>query len=766
MLLHPQIKDELKQLQQQMIADGDLPAREKLNGYYRTFRERFGPERLRNLDGEELLYTMHGHRSTYRDSLVYWLEFKNDDEFPGIFGSIAGGSSYKFGVYQRKEDGIWMTGSAQSPQELTVAEAIDRARRHREQIQEGVALLNQLPMGADDPAYAQLQEALDAAAPDVAHSAWGHKYFSLLFPDRLDDYHVAEYQRFHLIKLLQLPPEGEGRFRCAGRYVAIANELDMPLNHLTTLLNRRDGRPHSYWRIGSKPNSVDSGWEQMRDGNYVAIGWSELGDLSASRHDRASREAIRELLEPVYPDDKRTQSRKAQEIFNFVVNIQEGDWVLPSDGSKVLAIGRVKGDYYFVADPNMPHRRPVEWLSFQTWTQPKHEGLRTTVYSLRKHPANLVEAERQRLISAHTDAAPVVVKPLLDFDGIRGRIHTILTRKKQVILYGPPGTGKTYWARTAAQDFAAAKRFGRLFAQLNEAEKQIISGKGASHGALVRMCTFHPAYGYEDFLEGYRPHTANEQLVFQRQDGIFKALCDEAVRHPDLDFYLIIDEINRGDIPRIFGELLTILEKDKRQHGILLPLSSALFTIPDNVYILGTMNTADRSIALLDTALRRRFGFVELMPDSQVLHGAVLANSIPLGLWLDALNERILAHIGRDARNLQIGHAYLLENGRPITELARFIRVLQDDIVPLLEEYCYEDYMALSQILGESLVDKARQRIRHELFSLDRQDALIEALLAPSPDLLASAKASREMALAEKEQAEEEAEIEDEEPLS
>jgi len=255
-------------------------------------------------------------------------------------------------------------------------------------------------------------------------------------------------------------------------------------------------------------------------------------------------------------------------------------------------------------------------------------------------------------------------------------------------------------------------------------------------------------------------------LVFPRQDGIFKKLCLDAIQHAHLDYFLIIDEINRGDIPRIFGELLTILEKDKRQQGILLPLSGKQFTVPDNVYILGTMNTADRSIALLDTALRRRFGFVELMPDSQVLQGAVLANSIPLGLWLDALNERILTHIGRDARNLQIGHAYLLENGRPVAEFARFIRVLQDDIVPLLEEYCYEDYTALSQILGESLVDKTRQRVRHELFALDRQDALIEALLAPSPDLLASAKATREMALAEKEQADEEAESEDEESVS
>jgi 5-methylcytosine-specific restriction protein B len=104
--------------------------------------------------------------------------------------------------------------------------------------------------------------------------------------------------------------------------------------------------------------------------------------------------------------------------------------------------------------------------------------------------------------------------------------------------------------------------------------------------------------------------------------------------------------------------------------------------------MLGTMNTADRSIALLDTALRRRFGFVELMPDVSVLGAASAGGSIPLGPWLAALNDRLRAHLGRDARNLQVGHAYLLERGRPVTDFTRFVRVLAEDLVPLLEEYC------------------------------------------------------------------------------
>ncbi len=259
---------------------------------------------------------------------------------------------------------------------------------------------------------------------------------------------------------------------------------------------------------------------------------------------------------------------------------------------------------------------------------------------------------------------------------------------------------------------------------------------GDGHGAegVVRMCCFHPGYGYEDFLEGYRPVVVDGHMIFLQRDGIFKRLCRDAAAKPEHKFYLIIDEINRGDIPRIFGELLTVLEKNKRGLSMLMPLTGERFQVPENVYLLGTMNTADRSIALLDTALRRRFGFIELMPDSSVLGDAVVGG-IPLGPWLDALNRRICDHIGRDARNLQIGHAYLLEGGRPLTDVPKLAKVIQEEIIPLLEEYCYEDYAALESILGQGLVDIHAQQMRSELFEDPRQDDLVQALLAPCPEI-------------------------------
>jgi 5-methylcytosine-specific restriction enzyme B len=202
--------------------------------------------------------------------------------------------------------------------------------------------------------------------------------------------------------------------------------------------------------------------------------------------------------------------------------------------------------------------------------------------------------------------------------------------------------------------------------------------------------------------------------------------------------------------------LFTVLEKDKRDKPVVLPLSGKRFQIPKNVFIIGTMNTADRSIALLDTALRRRFGFIELMPDTSVL-GDSNIEGIPLGPWLDALNRRICEYIGRDARNRQIGHSYLMEGSKPIASFQRFVRVLQEDILPLLQEYCYEDYSTLEKILGSAVVDTEAQQIREDLFDESNQEQLIQALLAPNPEIATSSQAvSRTEETIEVEQGEEE----------
>lgn len=749
-MLESAVKQRLVEKLQQLTYDGKLLSRPQLQQFYGTFRNQFGPEKLASLDGTLLLETMHAHGN--KDSLVYWLEFKNDDEFSAPrFGSIQGGSAFKFGIFRRKETGTWVTSDeSNNAKDISVEEAVAIARKHRDQLLKGVELLKQVPPNGTDNDYGKLQERLDQEAPDVSHLGWGHKYFHLIFPEKLDQLHTSEFQRFHLLKMLQRPPDSKGRYVCAGRFVAAANELDVPMNNLMEALYSVNGSPHGYWRIGTSDGKVPRKyWPMMRDGNCVAIGWPALGDLSNLEKSKESKEKLQQLVAEKYPSTPQSVGKSRSQIYNFVLGIEESDVVLASDGGTVLGIGRVTGPYSYDATSEFPHRRPVQWLSLEEWKMPEPEGLQTTVHEVKKHSANILEAERKAQGATSSPSVSPPKPPTSDkpgtpqrwprLEGIPGRIQSVLERKGQLVVYGPPGTGKTFWAQKAALDLAAYWAFGKAFDQLAEGDKRVVVGGEHGYG-LVRVCCFHPAYGYEDFIEGYRPETHNGQITFQLRDGAFKRLAKDAAQTPDRRYFLIVDEINRGDIPRIFGELLTVLEKDKRGKSIMLPVSGDDFRVPPNIYLIGTMNTADRSISLLDAALRRRFGFIELMPDATVLKDQVVG-SIPLGPWLVALNQRICAHVGRDARNLQIGHSYLLQGERPLKDFAAFKRAHRDDIIPLLEEYCYEDFNALQNILGTGLLDAEKRRIKHELFDEGRDAELTQALIAPSPDIIASPQA-------------------------
>lgn len=734
MPIETRLVNELRQVCEQLSQAGKLASRDQLAAYYDTFRERFGAEKLASLTGETLLEAMHEHSNS--DSLVYWLEFKNDEEFPThLFGGIGGGNALKFGIYRRKETGEWMTGTAKKQRTITTDEAVGYARKHRDQLLKAVELVDALPEYGTDDDYLSLQASLDVEAPDLVKLAWTHKYLSMLFPRKVDDFHSAQFAHFNLIKLLQLPPDGDGRYLWGGRLVALARELDIPVNWLTFAMNHRHGRPHRYWRVGTTSGKTKEDlWPFMRDENCVAVGWTKLGDLSWLEPTAKSKQQLKELIEKEYPNAPSKVGQDVSQVFGFIHHMSEGDLIVASRGHTALAIGRLLDTgYEYVPSTMFPHCRRVQWLDVGEWPIPEPEIRRTTFYEFRKHPINRVEIEK-RLLGASPSLPPIELR------GIPGRIQSILERKKQVILYGPPGTGKTHWAQTAARELAAQHRFHRRFEELAPEQQGQILGTPAQPHGNVRVCCFHPAYGYEDFMEGYRPHREKGQLSFELRDGIFKQLCLDAQAAPHQRFYLIVDEINRGDIPRIFGELLMVMEADKRGQSILLPVSGEAFSVPPNVCLIGTMNTADRSIALLDTALRRRFGFVELMPDVAVLGDAVI-EGIPLGPWLDALNQRICTHVGADARNLQVGHAYLLNGGRPVHDMAAFTKILREDIVPLLEEYCYEDYAALESILGKGLVDAQRQLIRHEMFERSARDALVTALLAPCADLVTSTQA-------------------------
>ena len=219
--------------------------------------------------------------------------------------------------------------------------------------------------------------------------------------------------------------------------------------------------------------------------------------------------------------------------------------------------------------------------------------------------------------------------------------------------------------------------------------------------------TFHQSYSYEDFIEGIKPvmsesETGGDSAIgYQIQDGVFKKLCLKAAKNPSERYAIFIDEINRGNVSAIFGELITLIEQDKRQGeaneiSVQLPYSKALFSVPANIDIYGTMNTADRSVEALDTALRRRFSFVEMMPDASLLENNDV-EGINLEDVLNTINNRIEILIDRDHT---IGHSYFM-NVKTTDDLRR---AFKDKIVPLLQEYFYGDYGKIGLVLGDGFV--------------------------------------------------------------
>ena len=254
-------------------------------------------------------------------------------------------------------------------------------------------------------------------------------------------------------------------------------------------------------------------------------------------------------------------------------------------------------------------------------------------------------------------------------------------------------------------------------------ELQQFADAGEVVGPLTRV-TFHPSYSYEDFIEGFRPHDAGDQgLSVRLTDGVFKRVCHAALAQPTKRFLLLVDEINRANVAKVFGELITLLEIDKRGMLVTLPQSKESFCIPSNVYLLGTMNTADKSIKLLDAALRRRFAFIELMPNIEVLRGAKVG-TLALDDFLEELNRRIAKVEGREK---QIGHSFLLEGDEPVADPDEFARRFRQEILPLLQEYCYDDYAALASYIGPKLVDKDAQTL--DLERLNDTDSLLAALV-------------------------------------
>ncbi|WP_146150171.1 AAA family ATPase [Actinomadura rubrobrunea] len=457
----------------------------------------------------------------------------------------------------------------------------------------------------------------------------------------------------------------------------------IPGSDLRQLVTSVEQMPHRAWLVrGSNvlgENLIRGLW--LQDG-ICSLPASRLRELPPEAPIEQVKAAIDEDYSGASAQDR---ARLTAEYHAFLSRMREGDIVVTNDGAKVY-VGVVVGPPMFVSSVKRRAnlQRSVEWRNAGApfdYTEdlpdefsarisnPDAELIEVTEFyedfrKLLGEDADVVDRE-MRLPDVTSDFAE---RLLVGREWLQECVE-LLRERPQLIFYGPPGTGKTYLAQHLA--------------------RYLTGGQPET----VKLVQFHPAYSYEDFFEGFRPRTADDgQIRFELVRGPFRRMAAAAHAHPNQPYVLIIDEINRGNLAKIFGELYFLLEYRKGESVQLLYESEGgqEFTMPPNVIIIGTMNTADRSIALVDAAMRRRFWFVELHPDepptSEMLRKWLRREQFPSdepARLLDELNRRI------EDRDFRIGPSYLMRESAKTEEGLR--RIWRTQILPLLEEHHYGD---------------------------------------------------------------------------
>lgn len=723
-----------------------------------------------------------------QDTFCYWLEFKK------IGAGIGGGNATKFYIYRPNNttDDTFAVGYGKNREILPRKEATQYFNKLRSKIIKALE-------------YAQNNEVEKIKTLDVP--LWNMvllKILTLYFPDKFIPINTPNVL-MKCARALQL----ENIELKADNAILINHSCKMAMRkdvvystwpnekqgmfmweNFQESTEKRGGQEIQYWLYAPGENARL--WDEFHDKGIMGLGWEKLGDLRQYE----TKDDLRLKLLNEYGGDG-SKKNDVGALYDFLNTMTMGDIIIVKRGvSEILGYGVVSSEYEY--DPTRSEYyniRRVDWKKKGNWPLDFRLVLKTLT-DITDYPSDHPDFKhyRDRLMT------------LMDENPNHQAVKMITPYPLNTIFYGPPGTGKTYHTVQRAAEIISGKPVSNYDEALEIFRKNLHS--------QIEFITFHQNYSYEDFIQGIRPDTRdeNDQLLFTKVDGVFKKIADRALKNLQeskrkpvdisrekdfeialkafmahlneseqafkitencritgitddafryggekwsaqnqrmkfsdlISFYrhnvqvrkdinqisdisgkavqhatyyfgvyqeilkylkptsasriseierknyvIVIDEINRANISRVFGELITLIEPDKRSEGEI-PLELKLpsgdsFMVPSNLYIIGTMNTADKSIALLDIALRRRFDFEAMYPKYE-LEGRPLANAD----ILRRINERIILTKGHD---FQIGHAYFIDNNNSL------VHRMNNKIIPLLLEYYMNDYKEVKSIL-------------------------------------------------------------------
>lgn len=430
-----------------------------------------------------------------------------------------------------------------------------------------------------------------------------------------------------------------------------------------------------YWLYA--PGEGSCMWDEFYTSGIMAIGWGEIGDLSTFDSKDAMKIKMREVI-----DESLSYKNAAHATWQFANEMKIGDIVFVKKGMhQIIGRGVVMSDYEYddTRDDEYKNIRQVDWTHNGEWPHPGQAVMKTltdiTSYTDYVEKLNsLFEDETEedaedveKTYPSYTkeDFLSEVFMPEEEYEKLSG----ILRIKKNIILQGAPGVGKTF----------AAKRIAFSMMGVKDVER-------------VMMVQFHQSYSYEDFIMGFRPSTDG----FELKRGAFYNFCKKAEIDGDNDYFFIIDEINRGNLSKIFGELFMLIENDKRGVSLQLLYSDEKFSVPKNIYIIGMMNTADRSLAMLDYALRRRFAFFEIKPgfttDGFREYRMSLENEKfdKLIACVESLNN-VISNDESLGDGFCIGHSYFCNLLPDTIDDQVLSGIVEYELIPLLKEYWFDE---------------------------------------------------------------------------